>query len=203
MGFTVAHDFSLVGLSLMPFGNSDPESQRDSVIQPRVASLRATLGKVPNDHQPQRGCVSPLIFGQFEFPKGIRIKSDLAGLPGEMPKMGVGMLKWVRFEVAGSRKNPQVIVIGLFPLIVAWVRLEKYGSFVCPHSVAGSAKGEGPREHGRIDPMTTSLVVLPSIVRWSCFPVVPLCLVVAVTMQVWHRLGKGGCFSETRKAVFE
>ena len=61
----------------MPFGNAYPESQRDSVSQPRVASLRATLGKVPNDDQPQRGCVFPLIFGQFELPKGIRIRAYL------------------------------------------------------------------------------------------------------------------------------
>ena len=54
-------EMNCYGLGIMPFGNSHPESQRDSLIQPRVASLRATLGKFPNDDLPQRGCIFPLI----------------------------------------------------------------------------------------------------------------------------------------------
>ncbi|HEX9047898.1 MAG TPA: hypothetical protein VF988_12815, partial [Verrucomicrobiae bacterium] len=51
-------------------GNSGLESQRDSIVQPRVASPRATLGMRPNHDQPQRGCILPLFFSiNFNFRK--------------------------------------------------------------------------------------------------------------------------------------
>ncbi len=44
------------GLWLMPFGNSEDESQRDSGTKPRVARNELPWVAVRNGFQPQRGC---------------------------------------------------------------------------------------------------------------------------------------------------
>ena len=68
-------DYQRVQSRVFGFSAIFSHLQRDSIIQPRVASMRATLGKFPNDDQPQRGCIFQLIFAQFEFPKGIGAKA--------------------------------------------------------------------------------------------------------------------------------
>ena len=62
-------------LNLMPFGNSNAESQRDSGSKPRVARNELPWESVPNDNNPN-GVAAPQVY-RGATPLGLRTFPDL------------------------------------------------------------------------------------------------------------------------------